>query len=248
MGNVKSSADASGLVCGMDDYENVVLPHVGVVFDLDGTLIDSSAREEVPNDLMELMTDAPLEPVYSEARAWERKSLHVDVVYLSGRDQQLWTVSKLWLSKHKLFGQCICRPPSIPEEDTPLWKASVVAKLVCDHHWTHVTVYENDEDNLRTIMAALPPHVVIPTLVREADGEKTIPESNITGLPERDIVNLKILMGRLSPDDPSWKALLVRKWPSRTALLDSALDYITGKQQRRLFRQLVDEIWMGHRA
>jgi hypothetical protein len=232
----------------MDGPENIVLPHVGVVFDLDGTLIDSSFRDEAPNDLMELMADAPLEPVYSEARAWEKKSLNVDVVYLSGRDQQLWTVSKLWLSKHKLFGKCICRPPDVPEEDTPMWKAAIVASLVAKHNWTHVTVYENDEDNLRLIMEALPPRVVIPTLVREADGEKQVPESNLTGLPEQDIINLKILMGRLSPEDPSWKSLLIRKWPSRTALLDSAQDYITGKHQRRLFRQLVDEIWMGHRA
>lgn len=232
----------------MDDPENIVLPHVGVVFDLDGTLIDSSSRDEAPSDLMELMADPPLEPVYSEARAWEKKSLNVDVVYLSGRDQQLWTVSKLWLSKNKLFGPCICRPTDVPEEDVPLWKATVIASLVAQHNWEHVTVYENDEDNLNAIMAALPPRMVIPTLVREADGEKTIPESNLTGLPEQDIINLKILMGRLAPDDPSWKALLVRKWPSRSALLDSAQDYITGKQQRRLFRQLVDEIWMGHRA
>lgn len=235
-----------GLVWGMDSPDNVVLPHVGVVFDLDGTLINSPAREEV-TDLMELMNDPPLEPVYSEARAWEKKALNVDVVYLTGRDQQLWTVSKLWLSKHKLFGLCICRPPSVPEEDIPVWKASVVTRLAVEHHWTHVTVYDNDQVNLIAIQAMLPKGTMIPTLVK-ADGEKTIPESNLTGLPEQDIVNLKILMGRLSPDDPSWKALLVRKWPSRTALLDSAQDYITGKHQRRLFRQLVDEIWMGHRA
>jgi len=231
----------------MDGPENVVLPHVGVVFDLDGTLIDSTHREEAPADLMELMADAPLEPVYSEARAWDKKSLHVDVVYLTGRDMQLWTVSKLWLSKHKLFGTCICRPPSIPEEDVPVWKATVVAELVKKHSWTHVTVYENDEENLLAIQAALPTHVFVPTLVT-ADGEKKVPESNITGLPEKDIVNFKILMGRLSPDDSSWKALLVRKWPSRTALLDSAQDYISGKHKRRMFRQLVDEIWLGERA
>jgi hypothetical protein len=191
----------------MDGPENVVLPHVGVVFDLDGTLIDSTHRSEAPSDLMELMADLPLEPVYSEARAWERKSLLVDVVYLTGRDQQLWTVSKLWLSKHKLFGKCICRPPSVPEEDTPEWKAAVVAKLMADHHWTHVTVYENDADNLQVIQDALPTNMCIPTLVKEADGEKQVPESNITGLSEQDIVNFKILMGRLAPEDPSWKWL-----------------------------------------
>ncbi len=231
----------------MDGPENVVLPHVGVVFDLDGTLIDSTHRSEVPNDLMELMADAPLEPVYAEARAWESKTLLVDVVYLTGRDMQLWTVSKLWLSKHKLFGTCICRPPSVPEEDVPLWKATVIAELVEKHNWTHVTVYENDKTNLLAIEAALPPHTLIPTLVK-GDGEKVVPESNVTGLPEQDIVNFKILMGRLAPEDPSWKSLLVRKWPSRSALLDSAQDYISGKHKRRMFRQLVDEIWLGERA
>lgn len=231
----------------MDSPENVVLPRVGVVFDLDGTLIDSLSREEAVVDLVELMEDPPLEPVYSEARAWEGKSLSVDVVYLTGRDQQLWTVSKLWLSKHKLFGKCICRPPSVPEDAIPEWKASVVAQLVADHDWTHVTVYENDEANLLAIRSVLPEEVLVSTLVK-ADGDKTVPESNVTGLPEQDIVNFKILMGRLVPDDPSWKSLLVRKWPSRAALLDSALDYISGKHRRRMFRQLVDEIWLGHQA
>ena len=53
---------------------------------------------------------------------------------------------------------------------------------------------------------------------------------------------------RLAPDDPSWKKLLLRRWPSRSELLDSAQDYVSGKHKRRLFRQLVDEIWLGERA
>jgi len=226
----------------METSENRVLPRVGVVFDLDGTLIDS-ARVEVPTDLMDLMNDAPLEPIYSEAKSWEQKHLNVDVVYLSGRDQQLWTVSKLWLSKHKLFGKCICRPPDISESKIPLWKSKVIAQLIIEHAWEHVTVYENDALNLTAIQHVIPPHMWTPTLVTEASGDKTVPEANLTGLPESDIVNLKILMGRLSPDDPSWKSLLVRKWPSRTALLDSAMDFVSGKHKRRLFRQLIDEIW-----
>jgi hypothetical protein len=168
-------------------------------------------------------------------------------VYLTGRDQQLWTVSKLWLSKHKLFGTCICRPTDVSEEDVPQWKANVVAELFAKHGWTHVTVYENDKTNLVAIEAALPPRVLVPTLVK-GDGEKTVPESNVTGLPETDIVNFKILMGRLAPEDPSWKSLLVRRWPSRSALLDSAQDYISGKHKRRMFRQLIDEIWLSERA
>jgi len=223
-----------------------MLPRVGVVFDLDGTLIDST-HEFVPDDLTELLKDEPLEPTYSEAKVWETKTMTVDVVYLTARDAMLWPVSKIWLSSHKLFGKLICRPPSVPPEDIPIWKAETVLQLACQHGWQHVTVYENDPTNLAAIQAVLPPMTVSPTLVK-ADGDKTVPESTVTGLPEQDIINLKILMGRLAPDDPSWKSLLLRKWPSRSALLDAALDYIPGKFKRRMFRQLVDEIWMGHRA
>jgi len=219
-----------------------MLPRVGVIVDLDGTLVVESDRDwdDPTLDPCSLLEDVEQEPVYSEVKAWERKHLNVDVVYLTGRSQKWFIATKVWLSQRKLHGKLICRPTNVQHTDVSAWKAQTVAALKCKHRWSHVTVYENNATTLMAIKCVLPPHTYSPTLVQ---AETEVPESNLTGLSEQDIVNFKILMGRLAPDDPSWQALLLRKWPSRTALLDRAQDFISGKHKRRLFRQMVDEIW-----
>ncbi len=66
--------------------------------------------------------------------------------------------------------------------------------------------------------------------------------SKMTGLPEKDVLNFQILMGRLA-EDKGWKSLLLKKWGSRSDLLDAAQDFIHGKENRREFRQMIDRLW-----
>lgn len=228
-----------------------MLERVGVIFDLDGTLVDETDRPDyttMDQDPVLYYDDIPLEPVYSEARQWEKQELNADVIYLTGRDQQLWTITRIWLNKQRLFAPLICRPPHIPMDQISGWKAQVVKQLWKDHNWVHVTVYENNKSTLDACSAVLPAFAFTPTLVTAhiiaADGDKQVPEAPLTGLSEKDVVNFKILMGRLSPDDTRWKALLLRKWKSRSQLLDRAQDYIQGRKKRRAFRQMVDQLWL----
>lgn len=230
------------------DQDPGVIQRCGVIFDIDDTLADSSWREDLDFvDPSMLMGDPPIEPVYSLARDWEKHStndappIQVDVVYLTGRGHALWTPTKLWLSKHKLFGQLICRPTDVTEREVPSWKARTIAELMKKHRWQHVTLYENNVQTLKLTQSKIPEFAFTPALV-VADGEKVSPSSKMTGLPEKDILNFQILMGRLA-EDAGWKSLLLKKWASRSDLLEAAQDFIHGKENRREFRQMIDRLW-----
>jgi len=216
-------------------------PRAGVIFDIDGTLADEEREYDPYSDPTSFFDDEPLNLV-DIAYTWEQKA-PIDVVYVTGRDQQLWTVTRLWLNKHKLFGKLICRPPGVPLENVSQWKAQVVADLKCRHRWVHVTMYENNKATLTAVQSVLPPLYFSPNLVVASDQEAK--ESKITGLPQTDLTNFRLLMSRMSPDDPTWKSLLLRRWDSKHDLLDAALDYIPGKHKRREFRQMIEQLWMA---
>jgi hydroxymethylpyrimidine pyrophosphatase-like HAD family hydrolase len=223
------------------------IERAGVIFDLDGTLADSSWREiDDSVDPSFILDDPVIEPCYSLAREWELQSTQVptaqiDVLYLTGRSHLMWTPTKLWLSKNKLFGTLICRPTTVDLWDISRWKADTIAQLMKKHHWQHVTLYEDNPKTLQLTQSKIPQFAFSPALVI-ADGEKVDPSAKITGLAETDILNFKLLMGRLAEDN-SWKKLLLRRWKSRSDLLDAALDFIAGKENRREFRQMIERLW-----
>lgn len=208
------------------------IERAGFVFDIDGTLANSEECLDDPIEVFEL------EPLNLVDEAYQREQvMGCDVVYLTGRGQELWTATRLWLNNQKLFGTLICRPTDVCLAAVSLWKARVVGELMRAHRWLHVSVWEDNPDTLRSIQCIVPKYRFTPTLVVAATSE-----SNITGLSDKDVVNFKILMGRLS-EDPRWKKLLLRRWKSKSELLDAAMDYVRGKQQRREFRRMTDELW-----
>lgn len=215
------------------------LPRAGIIFDIDGTLADEDRELPVDSDPNLYFDDDPLTTV-DIAHAWEQQP-HADVVYLTGRDAQLWTVTRLWLNQLKLFGKLICRPPQVPLEQVSQWKAQMVASLKCRHRWIHVTMYENNADTLRSVKSVLPPFGFSPNLIVANDQEAG--EAKITGLPQTDLTNFRILMQRMVPDDNAWRSLLLRRWESKHDLLDAAQDFIRGKHRRREFRQMIDSLW-----
>jgi hypothetical protein len=214
-------------------------PRAGVIFDVDGTLADEEREHDPGLDPNLFIDDEPLNLV-DIAYAWEQKT-PIDVVYVTGRDHQLWTVTRLWLNKWKLFGKLICRPAHVPEVEIPQWKAQVVAALKCRHRWVHVTMYENTKVNLTAVKSVLPPLTFSPNLVVASNQEGG--EAKITGLPQKDLINFRLLMQRMVPGDNAWRSLLLRPWKSRSQLLDSAQDFIHGKHKRREFRQMIDQLW-----
>ena len=66
-------------------------------------------------------------------------------------------------------------------------------------------------------------------------------------LSARDLTNLQVLMSKfIDGEDNSWKPLLTRQWSTLSALLDALQDHIC-PQDRREFRQMVDQLWVSRR-
>lgn len=67
-------------------------------------------------------------------------------------------------------------------------------------------------------------------------------------LSEQDAANFVTLMAKFADVEDGrgvdWAKLLDRDWPSLSALLDRAQDFIR-PIDRREFRQMIDQLWLG---
>jgi len=220
----------------------------GVVFDLDGTLADASALDwEQPDPqrlALQLYALKPLEPLLTEALRWEHVP-NVDVVYVTGRSQQQWTATRLWLNKWRLVGSLYCnlhnRGPHLAPHELSAWKAAKVHELAVLAQWQHVLVYEDNPANAQAIVANLPPGVGGTSNLAAQAQAQGVPLANHSTLSEVDLANLRLLGKRCC--EKGWERLLERPWQSRSQLLDAMQDWVPGRRRRKLFRQQIEDLW-----
>lgn len=234
-----------------------------VIFDLDGTLADDSHRQEWTyqyGDPTNFLQDATIQAVLEKAREFERDPDTV-VVYMTGRPRRLHKVTKTWLLARGLKGWLYCRPDECQNgDDVSAWKVRKTIQLVLrSQHCavgdfvTRVVMFENKKQTLDELKESW--HPLMPELLcvfvtknyhlkiaESKDTKLSKPlEVKQPNLEPRDLVNFKLLMNRTAEE--GWEKLLLREWESRSQLLDAALEFVPGRNNRREFRTMIDQLW-----